>query len=86
MIPIIYSWAAEGGCRDGLAIIDDAGVVRVVMTSGLEQEDAAAHLVTTVAELKKNKEPVKAENVTLLGPKSKIIDHFNDKKLDFDPY
>jgi len=45
----------EGGCRDGLAIIDDAGVVRQVMTSGLEQEEAAAHLVTTVAELKKNK-------------------------------
>jgi len=46
---------AEGFCRDGLVIIDEAGVVRHAMTSSMEPQDTAKNTLELIASLRKHK-------------------------------
>ena len=48
-------WDDQGFCREGIVIIDDAGLVRHAMTSSMEPKDAAKNTLEMVASLRKCK-------------------------------
>jgi len=48
-------WDTEGFCRDGVVIIDEAGVIRHAMTSSMESQDFAKYILEMVIALRKHK-------------------------------
>lgn len=48
-------WDHEGFCRNGVVVIDDAGVVRHSMTTSMEASDTAKYTMEMAATLRKNK-------------------------------
>merc|ERR1711990_796479 len=61
-------WDDDGFCRDGLVIIDDAGMVRQAMTSSLEPKDTAKSVLEVIGLLRKNK--VDARDLQPTGSKN----------------
>jgi len=53
-------WDDEGFCRNGVVIVDDAGLVRHAMTSALEPTDTAKSTLEIVGALKKSKVDLKS--------------------------
>jgi len=48
-------WDSDGFCRDGVVVIDDAGLVRHAMTSSMEPMDTANYIMEMIVALKKHK-------------------------------